>query len=63
MRRAKDLRGLRNPQGEIEVPFVVKGTANVPAGSVQLQKVLRRAATKEAKRQVGRQLNKLPKIR
>lgn len=63
VRRAKDLGGLRNPQGLIEVPFSVKGTAASPAFAVDIEKVLERAASKELKRQLDRQLKKWIKIR
>jgi hypothetical protein len=58
VRRAKDLGGLRNPRGELELPFTVTGTASSPAFSIQLEKVLERAAGKELKRQLERQLRK-----
>lgn len=63
VRRFKHLGGLRNPEGDIEVPFAVTGTAAAPSFSVDIQKVLRRAAGKEIRRQLNRQLKGLIKIR
>jgi uncharacterized protein involved in outer membrane biogenesis len=63
VRRFKHLGGLRNPEGDIEVPFAVTGTAGAPSFSVDVQKVLRRAAGKEIRRQLNRQLKGLIKIR
>lgn len=63
VRRFKHLGGLRNADGDIEVPFAVTGTASAPSFSVDVDKVLRRAAGKELNRQLNRQLKGLIKIR
>jgi hypothetical protein len=63
VRRFKHLGGLRNADGDIEVPFAVTGTASAPSFSVDVETALRRAAGKELKRQLNRQLKGLIKIR
>ncbi|MGE5359136.1 MAG: hypothetical protein ACM3NQ_08965, partial [Bacteroidales bacterium] len=63
VRQMKDLGGLRNSQGELEVPLTVTGTASNPSFSIQVGRVLGRATQKEVKRQLGRGLRKLIKIR
>lgn len=63
VRQLKHLGGLRNPQGEIEVPLGVTGTATTPVFSIDASRMLGRAAEKEVKRQLNRGLKKLIKIR
>ena len=63
VRRQKHLGGLRNPQGELEIPFSVAGTAAAPTFSIDMEKVMKRAAGKELKRQLNRRLKDLIKFR
>ena len=58
----RELSGLKNSQGEIELPLRVTGTASKPSFQIDLEKILNQALQKEMKRQLDKGLKKLFKF-
>jgi len=54
VRRVRELAGLRNQQGEIEVPVTVRGSVGAPAFAVDVAALLEKAAQEELKRRIKR---------
>ncbi len=54
IRRVRELAGLRNQQGEIEVPVTVRGSVGAPAFAVDVAALLEKAAQEELKRRIKR---------
>ncbi|RPJ85771.1 MAG: hypothetical protein EHM13_00115 [Acidobacteria bacterium] len=56
IRRVHELSGARNERGEIELPVNASGTMASPQFSINMAKILGRAAQKELERQIKRRL-------
>ncbi|HSK07947.1 MAG TPA: AsmA-like C-terminal region-containing protein [Vicinamibacterales bacterium] len=61
IRRVRELAGLRNAQGEIEVPVRMTGTLTDPAFAVDVQSIVQDAAGRELRRRLDRVLQGLIK--
>jgi uncharacterized protein involved in outer membrane biogenesis len=61
IRSVKELQGLANPQGEIQVPVGIGGTLAAPRFSVDVMSLLKKAATEELKKTLQDRLKSLIK--
>jgi uncharacterized protein involved in outer membrane biogenesis len=60
--RVRELSGLKNSRGEVEVPLRVTGSASRPNFQIDVEKILSQALQKEMKRQLDKGLKKLFKF-
>jgi len=56
---SKHVSGAKNDRGEVELPLTIHGTFAAPEFYIDIGQVLAKAATKELKRGINRELNKL----
>jgi len=61
VRRVRELQGLRNAEGEVEVPILARGTVGAPVFTVDVAALLGRAAAEELRRRVRKEIERFIK--